>query len=235
MSRAKSAIVFAASAVFAAACVWGAYHSAEMSAAAAVYHRVKHGFFPGSRFEVPPVTDGAEASRLCRVAARFCPYDWRFPVYAAARCLDEAVDESTPDGRWQAALADANEWAGRALALCPYDFEVRYNRAETLVAMDRLPDAIAYWETVLDLEFWNPENHDEYAYLLLHDGSEEAVAKAVDERFFVRDRELRADLNKLWRERKKAAAEAEKARKKAAAEAEKARKKAEAEAAKAAA
>ena len=210
----------------------GGVYASKASFAQRLYRRAKFGFFPGTRLAVPAISNGADAVALCRRADALYPHNWYFPSWAALAAYLEATDPETPDDRWPVALADATDLAARALALNPYDSEVRWIYAETLVANNRLPEALAWWRShVIEREFWNPANHDELARLLMREGSEEALAEAVDvERLLVSSGPLRKELYDLRRRKLKAAADAERARKKAAAEVERARKKAAAEA-----
>ncbi len=210
----------------------GGVYASKATVAQRLYRRAKFGFFNGTRFEVPAVTNGAEAVALCRRAERLYPHNWYFPSWASRVTYLEATDPETSEERWPVALAESTELAARALALNPYDSEIRWNYAETLVANNRLPEALAWWRTnVVEREFWNPANHDELARLLMREGSEASLAEAVDvERLLVSHGPLKRELSALRRRKLKAAADAERARKKAEAEAERARKKAEAEA-----
>ncbi len=210
----------------------GLAHAVRASVAQRMYLRAKYGFFRATSFEIPSITNGADAVEICRRAERLYPWNWYFPSWAAKIAYLEATDPATPDDRWQVALADATALAAEALALNPYDAEIRWVYAETMVANGRLPEAIAWWRGIVDLEYWNPENQRELASLLLREGSEESISEALTLIPLVYG-DMRKRLSKIQHDRKKAAAEAERARKKAAAEAEKARKKAAAEAEKA--
>ena len=81
-------------------------------------------------------------------------------------------------------------------------------RAEALAADGRVREALDFWRPVLEREFWNPVNHDEWARLLLLEGSRANLELAVREAPLVGDPYLRRRLERLGRsmeKRKKAA------------------------------
>ena len=64
-----------------------------------------------------------------------------------------------------------------------------------------IDEALAFWEPVVDREYWFPDNHDVYARILLRKGSrkdgEPFLARAAEERFLVSDPALRKRLANL--------------------------------------
>ena len=84
-----------------------------------------------------------------------------------------------------------------AAALNPYDAEARWVRAESLAVDGRVDEALAFWRPIVEREFWNPANHDEYARLLLLEGSRHSLDLAVREKPLVEDSELRKRLERL--------------------------------------
>ena len=221
MRAAARCFRFCAAAVLLAVGCAGTFRAARASVAQWLYHRAKFGVWADLSDKTPPIEDGAAAAAVCRKAARLYPWNWYFPSWAAKVLYLEATDPATSDERWPVALRESADFAARALALNPYDAEIRWIYAENLVAAERVPDAIAWWRGVVDREFWNPANQNELASLLLREGSEESKAEALS-LIPLTNRDMRKRLELMKRE----IAKAERDRKRAEAEA---RKKAEAE------
>ena len=121
------------------------------------------------------------------------------------KLLDDAVDgflsdEITAAGS-RAELDDAVlaalYFSREAAALNPYDAEARYVRAEALAADGQVTEALDLWRPIVEREFWNGANHDEYARLLLLEGSRRSLELAVREKPLVEDPALRRRLERL--------------------------------------
>ena len=77
------------------------------------------------------------------------------------------------------------------------DAEARYVRAEALAADGQVGEALDLWRPIVEREFWNGANHDEYARLLLLEGSRRSLELAVREKPLVEDPALRRRLERL--------------------------------------
>ena len=195
----------------------------------ALYHRTKHGFFlKRPPLEVLPLglaRDAAldraiaatnpviraealaealsiarEGTRRCQFASSLCPENYYFPAFTARLQLDALLnvrDEKTADDLKRAAFYFAKE----GLRINPYDAEVRSAYVDALLVRGEVDEALAFWEPIVDREFWQPENHEIYARILLRRGSRKGggpyLAKAADERVFVRDPALKKRLANL--------------------------------------
>lgn len=214
-----------------AAGVFGAIHSVRAAAAQRVYHGTKHGFFLGTpSLEVLPLelarnaalnraaasTDPAtraaaleealetalEGARRCQRAEPGCPENWHFPAYVARLQLDALLnvhDRATAADLRNAALY----FAKKAVRLNPYDDRVRSVYVDALLACGEVDEALAFWEPVVDREYWVRDNHDTLARILLRMGSRKGggpfLARAAEERFLVADPALRKRLENLAR------------------------------------
>ncbi len=66
-----------------------------------------------------------------------------------------------------------------------------------LAADGQIEEALAFWRPIVEREFWNGANHDEYARLLLLEGSRSSLELAVREKPLVEDSALRRRLERL--------------------------------------
>lgn len=211
-----------------AAGLFGTVHAARAAVAQRLYHGAKHGFFRDTPREVPPVVDYrrerdgdlsdgveparfaedvAELSRRARRGSALYSANYYFPAFAANAALAQSRQARSRDEFDDAVLA-ALYFSREAAALNPYDAEARWTRAEALAADGRVREALDFWRPVLEREFWNPVNHDEWARLLLLEGSRANLELAVREAPLVGDPYLRRRLERLGRsmeKRKKAA------------------------------
>lgn len=185
--------------------IFGFSHAVQAARAQRIYLGVKYGFFqkgtPALRespIAKPPVTDAREAIVLFQKARSLYAANYYFPIYVAQRCLAEArfaADRKSFRDALDAALYFSRE----AISLNPYNDEARHARVEALEMNGQIAEAIAFWESVVEREYWTLEHHDTYAQLLLHEGSDESLQKAVRERGLVRDPALRRRLEGLRR------------------------------------
>ena len=195
-----------------AAGLFGTSRAARAAVAQRVYHGAKHGFFRDTAREVPPVVDyrnpgadvepakfaedAAELARRARRAAELYPHNYYFPAFAAQSALIQsgwARSRAEFDDCVLAALYFSRE----AVALNPYDTEAREARAEALAADGQIEEALDFWRPIVDREFWDPRVHDEYARLLLLEGSRRSLELAVREKPLVGDSYLRGRLQNL--------------------------------------
>ena len=195
-----------------AAGLFGTVHAARAAVAQRLYHGAKHGFFRDTPREVPPVVDYrdpgagveperfaedvAELSRRARRAAELYPHNYYFPAFAARAALIQARQAGSRAELDDAVLA-ALYFSREAAALNPYDAEARYVRAEALAADGQVTEALDLWRPIVEREFWNGANHDEYARLLLLEGSRRSLELAVREKPLVEDPALRRRLERL--------------------------------------
>lgn len=215
--------------VLVAAGFFGLIHAVRASWGQALYHRTKHGIFLGrpSLEELPlglardaaldraiaatnPViraealaealSIAREGARRCQFAMSLCPENYYFPAYAARLQLDALLnvrDEAVAADLKRAAFYFAKE----GLRINPYDAEVRSVYADALLVRGDVDEALAFWEPIVDREFWQPDNHDVYARILLRRGSRRGggpyLAKAADECVFVTDPALKKRLANL--------------------------------------
>ena len=195
-----------------AAGLFGAVRAAHASVAQRIYHGAKHGFFRDTAREVPPVVDyrdpgadvepaqfaedAVELARRARRAARLYPGNYYFPAFAAKAALIQS-QQARSRAEFDDAVLAALYFSREAAALNPYDAEARYVRAEALAADGQIEEALAFWRPIVEREFWNGANHDEYARLLLLEGSRPSLELAVRERPLVEDPDLRRRLENL--------------------------------------
>ena len=225
----RSRFRLAAGVALVAAGVFGAFHSVRAALAQRLYHASRHGMFVGTpSLETPSlvsVRDAAlrraigasdpgeradalaealetarEAARRCQRAEPLCRENYLFPLLAAQLQLEALLnvrDPATAEDLKRAALY----FAKSALRLDPYDELVRRAYVDALLARGDSEEALAFWETIVDREYWIPENHDVYARILLQRGSRKGGApfleRAAEERVLVSDPELRKRLANL--------------------------------------
>lgn len=203
--------------------LFGTVHAARAAAAQRLYHGAKHGFFRDTSREVPPVVDyrnpgagvepgrfaedAAELARRARRGAELYSRNYYFPAFAARAALIQA-GQARSRAELSDAVLSALYFSREAAALNPYDAEARYVRAEALAADGRVGEALDFWRPIVEREFWNGANHDEYARLLLLEGSRRSLELAVREKPFVEDPALRRRLDRLGRSLSRRAASA---------------------------
>ena len=212
-----------------AAGVFGTVRSVRAALSQRLYHETKHGFFVGTpSLEVLPLslarnaaldraiasTDPAvraaalaealetarEGARRCQRAEPGCPDNYYFPALAAQLQLDALLnvrDAATASDLKRTALF----FAKKAVRLNPYEELIRRTYVDALLANGEVDEALAFWEPVVDREYWFPDNHDVYARILLRKGArkdgEPFLARAADERVLVSDPALRKRLANL--------------------------------------
>ena len=195
-----------------AAGLFGTLHAARAAVAQYSYHRAKHGLFRDTSREVPPVVDyrnpgggvepaqfaedAAELARRARRAAELYPHNYYFPAFAARAALIQSR-RARSRTEFDDAVLSALYFSREAASLNPYDAEARYVRAEALAADRQIEEALAFWRPIVEREFWNGANHDEYARLLLLEGSRRSLELAVREKPLVEDPALRRRLERL--------------------------------------
>lgn len=186
----------AAGSVLLAAGICGFSYAAAAARAQWMYCGGKYGFLRGTSLEKPRVEDAREAFELARRAMALYPLNWYMPTWAASLALDASY--SAADSQEFDAASSAALWCAReAVFLNPYDSQARYVWAEALAQVGRVPEALEFWRGVVDREFWNPDNHTEYARLLLLDGTPASRALAVREVPFVSDGALKRRLQRI--------------------------------------
>lgn len=208
--------------------VFGTIHSVRAASAQRLFHKTKHGFFLKRSFEVLPLAlarnaalaraiaspdpgiraealaealeTAREGARRCQRAEPSCPENYYFPSYVARLQLDALLnvhDAATADDLKRVAFF----FAGKALRLNPYDAEIRDAYVDALLANGEVDRALAFWEPIVDREYWVPENHDTLARILLRRGSRRGgtpfLVRAAEERFLVSDAALRKRLENL--------------------------------------
>lgn len=229
MTGFRSRFRLAAGIALVAVGVFGTLHAVRATSAQRLYHRTKHGFFVGTpSLEVLPLslarddalrraiasTDPAvrsaalaealetarEGARRCQRAEPRCRENWYFPSLVAQLQLDALLnvhDAETADDLKQTALY----FAKKALRLNPYYSLTRSAYADALLANGEVDEALAFWEPIVDREYWVPENHDMYARILLRKGSrkggEPFLKRAAEQRVLVADPALRKRLANL--------------------------------------
>ncbi|MGN0845259.1 MAG: tetratricopeptide repeat protein [Kiritimatiellia bacterium] len=174
----------------------GLLHSFSACRAQRTYLRNKYGFFRGMSLEVPKQMNADAAARDLRAVSSSYGSNYYFPAYVANLYLNE-LHSATNWAEYVAARDGALYFSREAVALNPYNDEARYTRLYALTAAERFPEAIAYWRTVLETEYWVPEYHNEYAKILLREGSSTNLMEAAKERSLVSDRNLRNRLQKM--------------------------------------
>ena len=195
-----------------AAGLFGTVHAARAAVAQRLYHGAKHGFFRDTEREVPPVVDYrhpgsgvkpaqfaedvAELSRRARRGAELYSLNYYFPAFVARAALIQ-IRRARSRAELDDAVLAALYFSREAAALNPYDAEARYARAEALAADGRVGEALDFWRPIVEREFWNGANHDEYARLLLLEGSRGSLELAVREIPFVENPAIRRRLERL--------------------------------------
>ena len=174
----------------------GLLYSVSVCRAQRTYLRNKYGFFRGTSLEVPKQLDADAAARDLRAVSSSYESNYYFPAYVAMLYL-QALNSATNWAEYVSARDGALYYSREAVALNPYYDEARYARLYALMAAEQFPEAIAYWKTVVDLEYWVPEHHNEYAKILLREGSSTSLTEAAKERSLVSDRALKARLQKM--------------------------------------
>lgn len=219
----------AAGVALVAAGVFGTIHAVRAARAQRLYHGTKHGFFLGTpSLEVLPLElarnaalrraiasvdpderaaalaealeTAREGARRCQRAEPDCPENWHFPAYVAQLQLDALLNVSDP-ATADDLKASALYFAKKAVRLDPYDSEGRSAYVDALLASGEVDEALAFWEPVVDREYWVRDNHDVYARILLRKGSRKGgtpfLERAAEERFLVADPALRKRLENL--------------------------------------
>ena len=172
------------------------WHSWGAARAQWMYLRAKYGFLRGTALETPAITDAKEAFAISQRAMAIYPHNYYFPAWAAAIALDEARQATSADDL-DAALAAAYWCAREAVSINPYDADARYVWGEALAESGKIDEALDFWRSVIDREFWNPDNHTHYARLLLRAGTPEARLAAGLEAPLVGDPVLKRRLQRV--------------------------------------
>ena len=177
--------------------LFGTVHAVRAAIAQRLYLKTKYGFAGGVIDPVEKTESAVEVARRAHAADRLYPHNYYFPSYAARRALTEAsAARSSEDFR--DALAGAQFFAKRAVALNPYDGESRMLHALATAEAGRVREAIDYWrEHVLAREYWSEANHEFFVRLCLRSRDPADLAAAADELPFARDPELRTKLLRL--------------------------------------
>lgn len=135
-------------------------------------------------------------------ARRLYPHNYYFPMFVAHNALKNLQVAETREA-YQKELARARYFCETAMAINPYQEQVRKLYAVMLAESDQLDAAIAYWETVVDREFWFRSNHDFLAFLYLKSSDPAILQKAVQELPHVSDPDTRQRLRRIERMMKK--------------------------------
>lgn len=219
----------AAGVVLVAVGVFGTIHAVRAAVGQGLYHVTRHGAFVGTpSLEIPPlaaVRDAAllraaaaadpatraealaealetarEGARRCQRAESLCPENWCFPARVAQLQLDALLnvhDAETAADLKRTALF----FAKKAVRLNPYEDLARSAYVDALLENGEADEALAFWEPVVDREYWVPGNHDVYARILLRKGSRKGgtpfLERAAEERFLVSDPALRKRLENI--------------------------------------
>lgn len=174
----------------------GFFHSLDAARAQWLYLRGKYGLFSGTVLEIPAVVSARKAVELSRKGMELYPYNYYLPAWAAHLALEEARFARTPE-EFDVASSSASWCAREAVSLNPYDSTARLAWAEALAESGKLDEALEFWNGVVEREYWNPENHNELARLLLRVGTAEARALAVKEIPLVDDNALKRRLRRI--------------------------------------
>ena len=177
--------------------LFGTAHAVRAAIAQRLYLKTKYGFAGGPVAPVAKTEAAVEVARRAHAADRLYPHNYYFPSYAARRALTEAT-EARSSAEFRDALAGAQYFAKRAVALNPYDGESRMLHALAMAEDGRVREAIDYWrEAVIAREYWSEANHEFLARLCLRSRDPEDLEAAADELPFARDPELRTKLLRL--------------------------------------
>jgi|LSQX01.2.fsa_nt_gb lipopolysaccharide biosynthesis regulator YciM len=177
--------------------IFGFIYSVRTSIAQISYKKVKYGFFPGTRKEVPQIYNSIEASRKAFNAQKLYPQNYYFPSYAAFCSLENAYDADSREEHRQH-IERAMHFSQLALNINPGEPEARMVYALALAEKGEVNESISYWESeVVKKEFWNPAHHEFLAKLYNRASDPENLKKAVNELPFIHDSELRKELIEL--------------------------------------
>ena len=176
---------------------FGTVYATKASLAQRLYLKTKYGLFRGLEREIPSTAEGLEVAARAYRAYALYPKNYYFPTYAAKCALEDATAAGN-SADFRSHLTRAIYFSKLALALNPYEAEVRMLYT-LILAEDGKPDeAIAYWrDEVLEREFWNSGNHNFMARLYLRSSKIDDMKAAVAELPFVSDADMKKTLQQL--------------------------------------
>ena len=171
---------------------WGAARSYKTAKAQKIYYTTR--FHNGEEKDsIPLMSMGGAVD----AAMKLYPYNYYFLMYACRNALNDAQNASTKE-EYDFYINWARQYVRRAMALNPYQAQIRWLHAEILAESGKVDEAIDYWvNDVVDREFWNSSHHEFLVRLYLRSTKSGSLKKAVDELPFIKDAELRKRLTKL--------------------------------------
>lgn len=175
----------------------GVAYSLKCVKAQQIYVKAKYGVScPGLKTE--PIKSGQELFNLHDLANTSYPHNYYLHSYVAKELVaytKESIANQTITFEEFTNLArKALFYARLAVQTNPYDDECRLVYQDALVLNGRIDDAVKYWETVVDLEFWHRRHHNIMAELYLMSSLPNSYSLAVEEIPHVSDKKLRDKL-----------------------------------------
>jgi hypothetical protein len=146
----------------------GVVHGTRAAVAQACYQRAKYGAAAG---DVPEIV------RLCRRAYAWYPWNYYFSIEASEWAYQAASVMEGEEAR-QDMLRQAQFWCERGLIQNPWRSQLR--RLKTRFLWETSPsEAIRYWESHTQWQFWEPHNHRVLAELYARAGDFENAEKSL--------------------------------------------------------
>ena len=143
----------------------GTWYAVRVSRAQFDYHQLKH--------VQPPGPDYVERTRALH---KRYPRNYHLLAWATERAFDQA-QTLEGDARLRA-LAETRQLCDWGLALNPYHLPFPIIHT-ALLSQDSLDAAIAYWETFVAWDYWNPYNHAYLVELYAADGRFGAASRSL--------------------------------------------------------
>lgn len=179
--------------------ITGVVYSIKCTKAQAIYVQTKYGV-SCPIFVSPPITASQELWNLHSSASAIYPHNYYLNTYVAREAI--AVAKAAAENS-NLSFDDFNLLARKALFYSklaidvnPYDEESRLMYQEALVLNGQINEAVKYWESVVNLEYWNRAHHDVMAELYLKSNN---ISLAVKELPQISNPELRKKLQKYKR------------------------------------
>ncbi len=184
----------------------GVVYSIKAAKAQSIYVKSKYGVSCPLAIK-PPMSGGQELWDLHDTAVSLYPHNYYFHSFAARATINLALEAaSNPElsfDDYELLARKALFYAKMAIQTNPYDEESRIMYQEALVLNGEINAAVTFWESVVDLEYWNKAHHDIMAELYLKANS---ISLAVNELPHITKPELRKKLEryqKLLEKRRK--------------------------------
>lgn len=125
------------------------------------------------------------------------PHNYYINSYVAREAIalakSSSEDENVSFDDFSLLARKALFYAKLAIDVNPYDEESRLMYQEALVLNGKLDEAVKYWESIVNLEYWNKAHHDVMAELYLKSNN---ITLAVNELPHISNADLRKKLQR---------------------------------------